>query len=213
MFIGHYGLGYIVKKKTKKIPLWMLFASVQLLDLIAFTLVLFGIEKASYIDSNNPFFRNHLVLPYSHSLIGAVIISLIVFLFFRIIRQKQWAWVLGLCVLSHWFIDFIVHTNDLSILFTSNISSLGLWNYPYLTFAIEVIFVITGWIIIKNKNVFSYILLFLMLASFTGMVFSEEPEIMKQNDILRTSVVLFSNAMFIFIAFLWERLSRKRNNG
>lgn len=209
MFIGHYGLGYVVKKKAKDIPLWMLFASVQLLDLIAFTLVLFGIEKASYVASDNPFFRNHLVLPYSHSLIGAAIISLIVFMIFRIAGQKQWAWILGLCTLSHWFIDFIVHTNDLSILFTSNISGLGLWNYPYLTYAIEISFVLIGWIIVKNKNIFSYILLFLMLASFSGMVFSEEPEAMKHNDVLRTSVVLVSNGMFILLAYLWERTAKK----
>jgi hypothetical protein len=46
MFVGHYGLGFMVKKKIKDIPLWLLFLSVQLMDIVAFILVFFGIEKA-----------------------------------------------------------------------------------------------------------------------------------------------------------------------
>lgn len=205
MFIGHYGLGYVVKKKAPELPLWLLFASVQLLDLVAFTFVLFGIEKASYNPSNNPFFRNHLDLPYSHSLLGAITISMIVFIIFWIKDKKRWAWILGLCVISHWFIDLIVHTADLPILFGTYNVGFGLWNFPYLTYAIEILFVLIGWLLIKQRNIFSYILLFLMIASFTGMVFRDEPEIMKHNDYLRTSVVLISNGLFIFLAYLSDR--------
>ena len=101
MFIGHYGVAFLVKKKASDIPLWLVFATVQLLDIIAFTLVLLGIEKASYVPNDNPFFRNLLDLPYSHSLIGAVLISVIVFIIFWSLDKKTWAWLLGLCVLSH----------------------------------------------------------------------------------------------------------------
>lgn len=202
MFIGHYGLGYVVKKKAPELPLWLLFTSVQLLDLVAFTFVLLGIEKASYNPSVNPFFRNQLDLPFSHSLLGAIIISLIVFFIFWLKDKKRWAWILGLCVLSHWFIDLIVHTNDLPILFGTYKVGFGLWNFPYLTYAIEILFVLIGWLLIKKRNVFSYALLFFMIASFSGMIFSDEPEIMKNNDYLRTSIVLISNGLFILLAYL-----------
>lgn len=205
MFIGHYGIGYVVKKKAQEVPLWLLFASVQLLDIVAFIFVLLGIEKASYNPSENPFFRNQLNLPYSHSLVGAILISLVVFLIFWIIDKKRWAWILGLCVLSHWFIDLIVHTHDLPILFGTYKVGFGLWEYPYLTYAIEILFVLIGWMLIKKKNVFSYFLLFLLIASFSGMVFGEEPEIMKHNDYLRTSLVLISNILFIFLAYLSDK--------
>jgi len=205
MFIGHYGLGYVVKKNVQELPLWLLFASVQLLDIVAFTFVLLGVEKASYNPNVNPFFRNQLNLPYSHSLVGAILISLVVFLIFWIIDKKRWAWILGLCVLSHWFIDLIVHTHDLPILFGTYKVGFGLWKYPYLTYALEIIFVLIGWLLIKRKNIFSYILLFLMIASFSGMVFGEEPEIMKHNDYLRTSLVLFLNILFIFLAYLSDK--------
>lgn len=128
MFIGHYGLGYIVKKKFNDIPLWTLFFSVQLLDIIAFILVIFGIESAGYIANANPFFRNNLVLPYSHSLIGALLVSAIVYAICIVLKRRLWALVLSLCVLSHWFIDFIVHTPDLTIFFGKINTGLGLWN-------------------------------------------------------------------------------------
>ncbi len=209
MFIGHYGLGYVVKKKEQKLPLWLIFVAVQLLDLIAFILVLLGIEKASYNPSDNPFFRNYLELPLSHSLIGAIIISLIVFAIFWVKDKKRWAWILGLCVLSHWFIDLIVHTKDLPILFGTYNVGFGLWNFPYFAFSLEILFVIFGWLLIKKRNIFSYILLFLMLAGFTGMIFSEEPELMKNNDYLRTFMVLLFNCIFIFLAYLSEKTKLK----
>jgi len=209
MFIGHYGLGYVVKKKAPELPLWLLFASVQLLDLVAFTFVLFGIEKASYNLSDNPFFRNQLDLPFSHSLLGAIIISLIVFIIFWIKDRKKWAWILGLCVLSHWFIDLIVHTNDLPILFGKYKVGFGLWNFPYLTYAIEILFVLIGWLLVRKRNVFSYVLLFFMIASFSGMIFNDEPEIMIHNDYLRTSIVLVSNGLFILLAYLSDRKLKK----
>jgi len=209
MFIGHYGLGYAVKKTDEKIPLWLLFTSVQLLDLIAFTFVLLGIEHASYILSENPFFKNKLDLPFSHSLSGAVIVSLSVFLIFRFMKRKKWAWILGLCVLSHWFIDLIVHTQDLSLWFGSYNVGLGLWQYPYLSYSLEIIFVGIGWLLVKKRNVFSYLLLVLMIAGFTGMTFSEEPEIMKHSDYLRTSIVLISNGIFIFLAYLSDKKIHK----
>ena len=203
MFIGHYGVAYMVKKKASDIPLWLLFTAVQLLDILAFLLVLAGIEKASYVPGDNPFFRNFLVLPYSHSLVGAVLVSLIVFFIFRAKDKKTWAWILGLCVLSHWFIDLIVHTPDLSIFFGHLKVGLGLWNYPLLTYCIEIAFVVTGWLFLK-KNIYAYLLLVLMTGAFTGMVFAEEPPVFREHYFLRTLMVLIVNILFIFIAFLWE---------
>jgi hypothetical protein len=207
MFIGHYGVAYIVKKKASDIPLWLLFTSVQLLDIIAFTLVLLGIEKASYMPSDNPFFRNYLDLPYSHSLSGALLASAIVFFIFWAMEKRTWAWILGLCILSHWVIDLIVHTPDLSLFFGNSKVGLGLWHYPILTYILEIAFVLIGWLMLK-KNIYSYLLLVLMVGAFTGMVFAEEPPIIREHYVLRTSIVLIANLLFIFIAYLWDRKTR-----
>ncbi|MCX6250185.1 MAG: hypothetical protein NTX61_05475 [Bacteroidetes bacterium] len=209
MFIGHYGVAYIVKTKASDIPLWLLFTSVQLLDIIAFTLVLLGIEKASFVPSDNPFFRNYLDLPYSHSLSGTLLISAIVLVIFWAMDKKTWAWILGSCVLSHWVIDLIVHTPDLSLFFGSSKVGLGLWHYPILTYILEIAFVVIGWMLLK-KNLYSYLLLFLMVGAFTGMVFAEEPPIFREHYVLRTSIVLIANLLFIFVAYLWDRETKSQ---
>jgi len=210
MFIGHYGIGFMVKKKFGEIPLWILFLSVQLIDIVAFILVILGFEKAAYQNSDNPFFRNNLDLPYSHSLVGTLILSFIVYLFFVIVKRKSWALVVALCVFSHWVIDFIVHTPDLSIFFGYFKTGLGLWNYPYLSFSIEIILVLIGFLILKYWNTISFLLLFLLIGSFTGMVFGSEPAAMKSNEILRTLMVLGSNALFIVLAYFSEKIQKKK---
>lgn len=210
MFIGHYGVGFMVKKKFSKIPLWVIFVSVQLMDIVAFILVFFGIEKAAYQTSDNPFFRNNLDLPYSHSLTGALILSAIVYLILIMIRKKPWALAASLCVLSHWGIDFIVHTPDLSIFFGHMKTGLGLWNYPYLSFGLEIFLVLSGWLLLRYWNAFSFLLVFFLIASFTGMVFGREPDTIKNNEALRTLMVLATTLLFIVLAYFSERFRKTR---
>lgn len=210
MFIGHYGLGFMVKKKIKDIPLWLLFLSVQLMDIVAFILVFFGIEKAAYRNSDNPFFTNNLDLPYSHSLMGALLLSAIMYCVLVIAKRKSWALIAALCVLSHWVIDLIVHTPDLSIFFGYGKIGLGLWNYPYLSFGLEIILVLVGWLILRYKNAVSFLLLFLLVAGFTGMVFGKEPDAIKNNADMRTLIVLIPNMLFIVLAYFSERLQKKK---
>ena len=136
---------------------------------------------------------------------GAIIISLIVFFIFWIKDKKRWAWILGLCVLSHWFIDLIVHKPDLSIFFGSYKVGFGLWNYPYVVYGLEVAMFIGGWLLWKKKNIYSYILLAFVVGGFSAMVFAHEPEFLSGNDILRTFLVLMANILFIYLAYLSEK--------
>lgn len=211
MFVGHYGLGFMVKNKIKDIPLWLLFLSVQFMDIVAFILVFFGIEKAAYRNSDNPFFTNNLDLPYSHSLFGALLLSVIVYWILVMAKRKSWALIAALCVLSHWLIDLIVHTPDLSIFFGYGKVGLGLWNYPYLSFGLEIILVLFGWLILRYKNTVSYLLFFLLVAGFTGMFFGKEPDVIKNNESLRTLIVLVPNMLFIVLAYFSERSQKKKS--
>ena len=96
MFIGHYAVGFVLKKKTNNIPLWLLFVSVQLVDIMAFLFVLLGIEKISYNPSKNPFLRTIIeYVPYSHSLFANALLSLVVFLIFWKLKSKEWGIVLN----------------------------------------------------------------------------------------------------------------------
>src|SRR5437868_9353974 len=48
MFVGHYGVAFATKTERNKIPLWVLFVAVQLLDFLWAPFVLLGIEKVRF---------------------------------------------------------------------------------------------------------------------------------------------------------------------
>lgn len=114
MFIGHYAVGFSLKRRVGEIPLWLLFVSVQFSDIIAFLFVLLGIEQIKYNPSTNPFLRTIIeYVPYSHSLFANVLLSFTVFLVFWKFKTKEWGIILSVGVLSHWFLDTIVHLPDM----------------------------------------------------------------------------------------------------
>ena len=80
MFVGHYGVAFAVKTPRNKIPLWVLFVTVQLLDFLWAPFVLLGIEKVRFVPGITA--TNALDLyymPYTHSLIGALFWSTVAF--------------------------------------------------------------------------------------------------------------------------------------
>ena len=120
MFVGHYAAGFLLKNNVKEIPLWLFFIAVQFVDILAFILVLLGVERMSYNPTDNPFLRTFIeYVPFTHSLSGNFIIALFVFLVFWKFKSKTWGIALSVAVLSHWLIDFIAHTEDMPLLFKS----------------------------------------------------------------------------------------------
>jgi hypothetical protein len=53
-------------------------------------------------------------------------------------------------------------------------------------------------------------LLFLLIGSFTGMIFAKEPDAIKNSEALRTLIVLAWNTLFIVLAYFSERIQKKR---
>ncbi len=203
MYIGHYGLSCLVKSRSRQMPLWVLFLSVQLLDLIAFVLILLGIEKAIYSPNSNPFSRTELqYLAFSHSLVGALVISSAVFAAFWFPKRRNWALILTLCVLSHWFIDLLVHSSDLPMVFDHYKVGLGLWTYPYVSFFLEIVCFVVGWIMLRKRNGFSYALVVLGILYMCGLFFGDEPDIVKNSPALRVTIVLAVNLVLISLAKL-----------
>ncbi len=49
MFVGHYGVTFAAKKVEPRVPLWVLFIAVQLLDVLWAPFVLLGIEKVRIV--------------------------------------------------------------------------------------------------------------------------------------------------------------------
>ncbi len=142
MFIGHYSISLLVKTAEKRLPLWLLFVSVQLVDILWGIFILLGIEHyriSPGITASLPF--DLYYMPYTHSLVATVGWAVLVFVGYRWLagtgEGNRPAFFLALASLSHWFLDFIVHRPDLPLYDDALKVGLGLWNYPMTALSLE----------------------------------------------------------------------------
>ena len=142
MFIGHYAPGAL-GAATGKIKLWQAFVGAQLVDYAWGGLVLADVEHARIVPGFTQASALDLIhMPYTHSLGMAIIWALGAAFGFAVIFRKQalaGALVFGLVVLSHWFMDLIVHVQDLPLWFGTDKYGFGLWHKRALSFSFEVI--------------------------------------------------------------------------
>jgi len=213
MFVGHYSVAFAVKSEQNKIPLWVLFVAVQLLDFIWAPLVLLGIEKmriAPGITAANPL--DLYYMPYTHSLIGALVWSALAFLVYTVSSgtKVSAALIVALAVFSHWILDLIVHRPDLAIYDDTVKVGFGLWNYRGLEFGLEVAILVAGIIIYLKRNVVrsvvrKYSLIIfgaLLILIQTGNTFVSRP--LSSNHAVAVTA-LISYTLFTAVAFLLEK--------
>jgi hypothetical protein len=144
MFIGHNGLGFALKRVAPEVSLTALFTAVQLPDLLWPALLISGVETVQPTKGPNGFLNlEFLSYPYSHSLIGTIILGLVFGLGWKLLgKERTWkgAAILGLAVISHWILDWITHVPDLPLGFTgAHKVGLGLWNSVPATMLVELL--------------------------------------------------------------------------
>jgi len=156
MFIGHYGPAFAIKAIRPAIPLWLLFISVQLVDVGWAVLVLLGIEKVRIvpgITASNPL--DLYYMPYTHSLAAAALWSVAAIVLGNLLPGvRTWpaaAWV-GLAVFSHWLLDLLVHGPDLPLYDDTLKVGLGLWNYPVTALLLEALLLFGGMILYMRRT-------------------------------------------------------------
>src|SRR6185503_3877414 len=141
MFIGHFALGFALKRAAPRANLGWLIASVSFLDLVWPIFVLTNIERVE-VDQGNTVFTplDFVFYPYSHSLAAALIWSVIfaaVYLVFS--KYKTGSVVMAVGVLSHWILDAIVHRPDLPLYPGSERKiGFGVWDSFPATLVIEI---------------------------------------------------------------------------
>jgi membrane-bound metal-dependent hydrolase YbcI (DUF457 family) len=130
MFIGHFGVAFAAKRVAPRTSLGILILGAQFLDFIWPIFLLLGIEHvriAPGITRVSPL--DFYDYPISHSLLMAAVWSVVVGgTYYRARRYGRGALVVGLAVLSHWVLDFIVHRPDLPVWPRGPRVGLGLWN-------------------------------------------------------------------------------------
>ena len=150
MVAGHFGLAAGIKKIAPRLPLWSLLLATFFLDVVFVFFAAAGLEKIIPIDPANPdVYGGSLIQAYyTHSLVGALLISAIAGLFAGWRWGKRSGYVIAGVVFSHWILDLIVHRPDLPIL-PGNFGNLpllgfGLWQFPTISAIVELILVIGG---------------------------------------------------------------------
>jgi membrane-bound metal-dependent hydrolase YbcI (DUF457 family) len=140
MFIGHFAPALIAAAQPRATRLGPMFAAAQLVDIAFAAFVLGGIESMRItpgITAMVPF--DLYYMPYTHSLIGAVEWGLgLGALVYIITRRAKAAALIALVVVSHWFLDLLVHTKDLTLFGSPPKLGFGLWNYPLVAMPLEI---------------------------------------------------------------------------
>jgi hypothetical protein len=150
MVAGHFGFAAIVKSRARQTPLWALMLACQWLDVIFVPLFIMGIEKLTPIDASTPVGYGDVVIyaDYTHSLVGALALSVVFGWIAALIWGKRTGILLGGVVFSHWLLDLLVHRADLPLLpgNAGNYPRLGfgLWRSHTASILVELALVVGG---------------------------------------------------------------------
>jgi hypothetical protein len=140
MFIGHFAPAIVAATHKDAPSLPVLFIAAQLVDWAFFAFALIGVEHMRItpgMTAMNPMDLYHM--PYTHSLVGgiawAAALGIILSLW---MKNRAASLIAATVVLSHWFLDVLVHTKDMTIAGTPPKLGLGLWNYPAIEMPLEI---------------------------------------------------------------------------
>lgn len=130
--IGHLAAGLAGKPAAPKVPLAALLIAGETNDILYFVFSKIGIEQPAPFTmdfSQGVRYLSAGANPWSHGLLMSVIWSLAAALIaFLIYRDRRTAGVVGLVVLSHWGLDFLMHANLPLFFEGSPLVGLGLEN-------------------------------------------------------------------------------------
>jgi hypothetical protein len=146
MFLGHFGVALAAKKVAPRASLGVLVLAAQFADLLWPIFLLLGWEQvriAPGITRVTPF--DFISYPYSHSLVAQLVRGVALgAVYFALRRDARGAMVTGLCVPTHWMLDFVAHRPDMPVVPGGPRYGLGMWNSLPLTLVVEFVIYAAG---------------------------------------------------------------------
>ncbi len=216
MFIGHYAPAFIAATLPKAPRLGTLFIAAQLVDIAFFLFVMMGVEEMRITPGITAMNAMDLYsMPYTHSLLGSLAfgagMTAIVWITMRTQPKALIAGLIaGAVVVSHWFIDLLVHAPDLTIAGSPPKLGLGLWNYPLIEMPLElgITGAALGYYLSRTKaiggadlkSVFWLSGVMLLVQMYNWL--APEPEKM---DMVMPISALIAFALFIWLAYRTDR--------
>lgn len=130
MFIGHFAVGFALKRAAPTVSLGTLFLSAQLIDLAWPTLLLTGVERVEIVSGAKGPPLDFTHYPVTHSLVMVLLWAVLFAAGYHLLRRNRMAAIVcGCAVVSHWLLDLIVHHPDLPLLPVGGPKvGFGLWN-------------------------------------------------------------------------------------
>jgi hypothetical protein len=140
MFIGHYSAAFAAAAIPKAPKLGTLFIAAQLVDFGFFVFVPLGIEHMRIDPAASVMNPLDLYdMPWTHSLLAAFAWAAA---FATVLKLTIGNWTAaligGTVVVSHWFLDLVVHVPDLTLAGSAPKLGLGLWNHPAIAMPLEI---------------------------------------------------------------------------
>jgi hypothetical protein len=191
VFIGHWAPALAIAARPKAPALGLLFIAAQLVDWAFFGLLIAGVEHMRVtpgMSVMNPMDLYHM--PYTHSLLGSLIFGGgVTVVIWTLTKDRTAALLTGAVVVSHWFLDLLVHVPDLTLAGSPPKLGFGLWNYPMLEMPLELGITFGAlWLYVRAKRpaplrvgVLTGVLLLLQAVNWFGPV---EPEVTTGTSLL-----------------------------
>jgi hypothetical protein len=172
MFIGHWAPALAAAAHRQAPAMGTLFLAGQLVDWAFFAFVLADIEHLRLspgVSVMNPMDLYHM--PYTHSLAGTALFAAgFAALIWLVTRNRVGAIIGGLVVLSHWFLDLIVHVPDLTLWGAPPKLGLSLWNHPAIAMPLELGLVAAAfWWLIRTRRPVSLLPLGVLAAAMLAV--------------------------------------------
>lgn len=186
MFIGHFAVALAAKPAAPRASLGTLFIACELVDLVWPVFLLIGVERVAIRPGITAFTPlDFLHYPWTHSLLMSVLWAIaFAALYFLISRKTREALIVGVVVLSHWFLDLLMHRPDLPLVPGSEHKvGLGLWNSVAGTLAVEMLLFIAALAFYLRRTTAIdragrwglWLLVAFLLVSYVGSAFGPPP--------------------------------------
>jgi hypothetical protein len=221
MFIGHYGPAVWDAHRADGIRLWHGILAVQFIDIISMTLSLLGLEGNGVRPDMHPLAFD---IPWSHSLLSSVVISVIGALLYRMLRPKagaKAALIIGALVFSHWVLDLLVHRPDMPLYPGGEMMlGLGLWNCAWPAYLVEVFLLggmVAWWLSVTKGPLWTALSAWALVAvmSFLQFTVMTAPTLAFQHDgtlppAPGAAGAVLGLVVFFLVAAIFALLERKR---